>query len=68
MFVKVIKLQHAKKCNMTQVNIKNLLCYFFDGMINIKNFDPNLFKITELSFWGVFSVNIYYIKYITGKS
>ena len=34
-------------------------------MINMKNFDPSLLEIKELSFRGVFSVNIYYIKYIT---
>ena len=32
-------------------------------MVSIKNFDPN-----KLSFRGVLSVNIYYIKYITMKS
>ena len=36
-------------------------------MINIKRFDPNLLKLIKLSFRGVFSVNIYYIKYITMK-
>ena len=37
-------------------------------MINIKIFDPNLLKITKLSFRGVLSVNIYYLKYVTMKS
>ena len=37
-------------------------------MINIKNFDPRLLEINKLSFKGVFSVNIYYIKYVTTKS
>ena len=36
-------------------------------MINIKWFDPRLLKINKLSFKGVFSVNIYYISYITMK-
>ena len=54
--------------NIKQINIKNRPCYFFNDMINIKNFDPNLLKITKLSFRGVFSFNIYHIKYITMKS
>ena len=54
--------------NIKQVNIKNRSDYFFNDMINIKHFDPNLLKITKLSFRGVFSFNIYYAKYITMKS
>ena len=49
--------------NIKQINIKNRPCYLFNDMANIKNFDPN-----KLSFRGVLSVNIYYIKYITMKS
>ena len=30
-------------------NSKNSLCYFFDDIINIKNLDPNKFKIDEKS-------------------
>ena len=37
-------------------------------MINVKNFDPRLLEIRKLSFKGLFTVNIYYIKYITMKS
>ena len=58
--------------NIKQINIKSRLCYFFNDMINkvinIKNFDPRLLEINKLSFKGVFSVNIYYIKYVTTKS
>ena len=39
-----------------------------NDMINAKNFDPRLLEIRKLSFKGVFTVNIYYIKYITTKS
>ena len=39
-----------------------------NDMINAKNFDPRLLEIRKLSFKGVFTVNIYYIKYITMKS
>ena len=31
--------------NIKQVNIKNSTYYFFNDMINIKNFDSNLLKI-----------------------
>ena len=30
-----------------KINIKNLPCYFFNDMINIKNFDPNLLIIQK---------------------
>ena len=57
---------------MKQTNIKNCPCYLFNDMINdminVKNFDPRLLEIRKLSFKGVFTVNIYYIKYITMKS
>ena len=39
-----------------------------NDMINVKNFDPRLLEIRKLSFKGVFTINIYYIKYITMKS
>ena len=29
------------------INIKNHTYYFFDGIINIKDFDPNNIKIDE---------------------
>ena len=37
-------------------------------MVNIENFDPSLLEINKVSFKGVFSVNINYMKYITVKS
>ena len=30
------------------INIKNLTYYFFDDIINIKNFDPNKIKIIKI--------------------
>ena len=30
-----------------QINIKNQTYYFYNDMINIKNFDPILLKLTE---------------------
>ena len=32
-----------------EINIKNRTYYFFDDMINIKNFDPNWIKIHKMS-------------------
>ena len=56
--------------NMRQMKIKNGPDYLFnDNMIvNIKDFDSSLLEINKLSFKGVFSLNIYYIKYIPTKS
>ena len=54
---------------MRQSKIKNRPDYLFnDNMIvNIKDFDSSLLEINKLSFKGVFSLNIYYIKYISTK-
>ena len=42
---------------------------FNDNMIvNIKDFDSCLLEINKLSFNGVFSLIVYYIKYIPTKS
>ena len=56
--------------NIRQMKIKNRPDYLFnDNMIvNIKDFDSSLLEINKLSFKGVFSLNIYYIKYIPTKS
>ena len=45
-------------------NIKNRTYYFFNDIINIKNFDPNNIKIDEKSYKNVL---IYYIGYMTVK-
>ena len=50
--------------NIKEINIKNPTYYFFDDMINIKNFDPNLLKIDQKSYKNI---DIYYIEYITMK-
>ena len=47
-----------------QMNIKNRISYFYDDMINIKDFDPNLLKLYKKSFKNI---SIYYIGYITKK-
>ena len=36
--------------NLKDIDIKNRTYYFFDDIINIKNFDPNNIKIHEKSY------------------
>ena len=48
--------------NIKEINIKNRTYYFFDDMINIKDFDRNLLKIDKKSYKNIY---IYYIGYIT---
>ena len=47
-----------------QINIKNRTYYFYNDMINLKKFEPNLLKIDKKSYKVI---NIYYIEYITIK-
>ena len=55
--------------NIKRMKIKNRPDYLFnDNMIvNIKDFDSSPLEINKLSFNGIFSLNIYYIKYIRTK-
>ena len=46
------------------INIKSHTYYFFDDIVDIKNFDPNNIKINEKSHKNVL---IYYIGYMTVK-
>ena len=46
------------------VNMENHTCYFFDGIININNFDPNNIKIDEKSYKDIL---ICYIGFVTIK-
>ena len=48
-----------------QTNIKNRTYYFYNDMINIKNFDPILLKLDRKSYKDI---SIYYIGYITIKN
>ena len=41
-----------------QVNIENRPCYFFNDLINIKNFDSNLLSIEEISFKSTDAVSL----------
>ena len=47
-----------------QIEIKNRTYYFYNDMINLKHFNPNLLKIDKKHYKGI---NIYYIRYITIK-
>ena len=47
-----------------EINIKNQTYYFFDDMIDIRNFHSNLLKIDKKSHEDI---DIYYIGYITIK-
>ena len=50
--------------NMKQINIKNWTYYFFNDMINIKDFDLSLLKIGKKSYKNI---GIYNTGYITIK-
>ena len=45
-----------------QINIKNRIYYFYNDIIDLKNFEPNVLKIDKKSYKNI---NIYYIGYIT---
>ena len=47
-----------------QMNIKNRTYYFYNDLINIKNFDPKLLRIDKKSLKDIF---MYYIGYVTKK-
>ena len=47
-----------------ELNIKNQTYYYFDDMIDIKNFQSNLLKIDKKPYKDI---DIYYIGYITIK-
>ena len=52
----------TNKCK--DIDVKNRAYYFFDDIINTKNFDPNNIEINEKSYENIF---IYYIGYVTIK-
>ena len=47
---------------LRQVNIKNRQSYFFNSMINIKNFDPNLLNIDKYHLKKITDCVIKYFK------
>ena len=48
-----------------QMNIKNRTCYFYNDLINIKDFDTKLLKLDKKSSKNI---TIYYIGYVTKKN
>ena len=50
--------------NIKEINIKNLTYYFFNDMINIRDFDSSLLKIDKKLYNNI---RIYNIGYITIK-
>ena len=50
--------------NTKQINIKNRTYYFYNDLINIKDFDSSLLKLDKKSFKNI---SVYYIGYITKK-
>ena len=50
--------------NIKEINIKNRTYYFFNDMINIEDFDPNLLKLDKKSYKNIY---IFYIGYIIVK-
>ena len=46
---------------MKDINIKSRTYYFFDDIINIKNFDPNNIKVDEKSYKNVLTYSIGYV-------
>ena len=47
-----------------QINIKNRAYYFYNNIINLKDFDARLLKVDKKSYKNI---DIYYIEYITIK-
>ena len=47
-----------------QIEIKNRTYYFYNDIINLKNFESNLLRIDKKHYKAI---NIYYIGYITTK-
>ena len=44
-----------------EINFENRTYYFYNDMINVKNFDPNLLKINRKSYKNIGICNIGYI-------
>ena len=44
-----------------QINIKNRTYYFYNDLIKLSDFDPNMLKLDKKTFKGI---NIYYIGYV----
>ena len=51
--------------NVKDMNIKNHTYYFFEDIVNIKDFDPNKIKVDEKPYKNIL---IYYIAYVVIKN
>ena len=51
--------------NIKQINIQNCTYYFYNDMVNVKDFDSSLIKINKQSYKNI---DIYNISYITTKT
>ena len=47
-----------------EIDIKNRTYYFYNDLINIKNFDPNMLKLDEKT---VLNNSVYYTGYVTKR-
>ena len=47
-----------------QISIKNRTYYFYNDLIRLFDFDPNMLKLDKKTFEGI---DIYYIEYVTKK-
>ena len=56
--------QSYKMKKVKELNIKNRTYYYFNDIINIKNFHSNLLRIDEKQY---IDIDVYYIGYITVK-
>ena len=52
---------------MTKINIKNCMCYYFDGIIKFQNFDLDNILIEEKSYKKILVYNISYNTLIFAK-
>ena len=52
------------KITVRQINIKSRTCYFYNDLINIKDFDARLLKLDKKT---SMHLGIYYIGYVTKK-
>ena len=62
MVIEQKNINHNKMGVVKQIDIKNRTYYFYNGMSNIKTFDPILLKIDRKSYKDI---GIYNIGYIT---
>ena len=65
MKIKQSLVQRTYKMVIKQLNIKNRTYYFYNDIINLKDFDPSLLKLDKKE--SLLNIDIYYIGYDTRK-